>query len=188
MRYAKGGNTQFKEKFMMKTSLTYQEELEQYVAQPSEFIVILGKEQQLKIAHTDFNLTKYCETKTFTDRLQLKKFNQFYDFELDEHDHIEIIIQTVILENEAGQTPLKTPSRASIINLGKSESTIIQNMASPENLKEQEQSNSYFFATSKNSEYSQEDSQSVQSRKERIKFIEAFKQKEVGLKMKILQL
>ena len=141
----------------MKTSLAYNEELEKYVAKPSEFIVVIGKEQRLKIAHTDFNLANYCETQTVTDRLQLTKFNQFNDFDLDEHDYIEIIIQTVILENEAGQTPRKTPSRASVINLGNSESTIIQSMFSPEKEKEKEKSTTCFLATPKNSEYSQEE-------------------------------
>lgn len=64
---------------------------------------MLGKEKKIKVAETDFNLAKYCESTTVVDKLELRKESSFTDFEIEAEDVIEVQIKTQILENDAAE-------------------------------------------------------------------------------------
>ena len=59
---SKDGQTKFGEKFMMKTTLEYNTETDEYFAKPSQLQVVMGKDNTLTIAETDLNLAKYSKT------------------------------------------------------------------------------------------------------------------------------
>ena len=61
-RQSKDGQTKFGEKFMMKTTLEYNTETDEYFAKPSQLQVMVGKDNQNIIAETDLNLAKYSKT------------------------------------------------------------------------------------------------------------------------------
>ena len=84
---------------MMKTTLEYNTETDQYFAKPSQLQVMVGKDTQNIIAETDLNLAKYSKTQQITDRLPLTKLSD--DFPLGEQDYIEIVVKTNVIEGEA---------------------------------------------------------------------------------------
>lgn len=84
-------------------------ERQAYVAKPSSLVVLSGKDKDSRVAETDFNLAKYCETQTITDQLELKQHEQFTKFNLAEDDSIEVVIKTSVLESDGTETPRKTP-------------------------------------------------------------------------------
>ena len=47
---------------MMKTTLEYNTETDEYFAKPSQLQVVMGKDNTLTIAETDLNLAKYSKT------------------------------------------------------------------------------------------------------------------------------
>ena len=61
-RKAKDGQTKFGEKFMMKTSLEYNTQTNEYFTKPSQLQVVMGSEEKVAIAETDLNLAKYSKT------------------------------------------------------------------------------------------------------------------------------
>ena len=89
---------------MMKTTLEYNTETDEYFAKPSQLQVVMGKENTLTIAETDLNLAKYSKTQQITDRLPLLKLVDNESVPVIDDDYIEIIVKTNILEGEA-ETP-----------------------------------------------------------------------------------
>lgn len=87
---------------MMKTTLEYNAETDEYFAKPSQLQVVMGKEESYIVAETDLNLAKYSKSSQLTDRLALLKKGE--QFPLGENDYIEIIVKTKILDSEA-ETP-----------------------------------------------------------------------------------
>jgi hypothetical protein len=67
-----------------------------------------GKDaDQVIIAETDFDLSKYSKSAQVTDKLILEKREEGpKDFDLTEDDHVEVIIKTTVLQE--GETPRKS--------------------------------------------------------------------------------
>ena len=47
---------------MMKTTLEYNSETDDYYAKPSQLQVVMGKEESYVVAETDLNLAKYSKS------------------------------------------------------------------------------------------------------------------------------
>jgi hypothetical protein len=69
-----------------------------------------GKDKSVRVAETDFNLAKYCETQTITDQLALHQSESFSQFTISPEDYVEVVIKTQILDSDGTETPRKTPA------------------------------------------------------------------------------